>query len=68
MTAKKEMIGRGITVGRISCPTVWTSICMNCFEKIPMSQKKKKEYLQSDMAMKELVDNLIITSDQKPKD
>lgn len=51
---KKEMFDSGIIVGRISCETVWTGICDECFEKQPMTQKQKKEYLLSDRALKNL--------------
>ncbi len=45
----------GITVGRISCAGVWASICLDCVEKLPCSQKEKKEMLKQQMIINELV-------------
>lgn len=45
----------GVTVGRMSCDTVWCSICLDCLEKIPCSQKEKKEMLRTQIIMNELL-------------
>jgi hypothetical protein len=56
---KKPLFTRGMTVGRMSCETIWVSICHECFEIEPMTQKAKKEALMSQMVMQNIADNLV---------